>query len=89
MGIEQHNRETCEEGTECRICYPRTRIVDVGVRPPANPVHLGDGAYAEFDGYQIWVRANSHDPRQCTGQVALEPGAFRNLMMYARSINYP
>lgn len=28
-------------------------MVDVGTKPPVEPRHIGDGLYAEFDGYQI------------------------------------
>lgn len=47
------------------------------------PVHLGDGAYASFDGYQLWLAANHHENRL----VALEPSAFRALVAYAKSID--
>lgn len=52
-----------------------------GVRPAGERVHLGDGAYAQFDGYQIWLFANSP---HSSHRVALEPGAFTNLIEYAK-----
>lgn len=58
----------------------------MGCREPAPAVHLGDGAYALFDGYQLVLRAHSHEVQHCSGQVALEPGAFMNLLRYAQTI---
>ena len=41
-------------------------------------VHLGDGAYAGHDGYQVWLGANHH----CNMTVALDPGAMLSLLKY-------
>ena len=41
--------------------------------------HLGDGAYAGHDGYQLWLGANHHENMS----VALDPGAFAALVRYA------
>ncbi len=48
------------------------------------PRHLGDGVYVSFDGYQLWLAANSHDSPQ---RVALEPGVLGMLIDYAAGIN--
>lgn len=43
------------------------------------PVYLGDGLYARFDGWQIWLEAS--DGENVLQRVALDPGvqlAFRN-----------
>ena len=40
--------------------------------------YLGDGVYASFDGYQIWLAANDH--RNIV--IALEPGVFSRLVEY-------
>jgi len=40
--------------------------------------HLGDGVYASFDGYQIWLAANDH--RNIV--IALEPDVFESLVEY-------
>jgi len=45
-------------------------------------VHLGDGAYAEFDGYGIMLRANSHTAP--TG-VYLEPIVLESLISFAKT----
>lgn len=39
---------------------------------PSKPIHLGDGLYASFDGYQIKLRANDpNDPDSDTVFVDL------------------
>ena len=43
------------------------------------PEHLGDGAYLDDDGFQIWLCANDHRNRV----VALEPGVFYTFLRYA------
>jgi hypothetical protein len=40
--------------------------------------YLGDGVYASFDGYQIWLAVNHHENKV----VALEPQVFKNLCHY-------
>ena len=40
--------------------------------------YLGDGVYASFDGYQIWLAVNHHENKV----VALEPSVFRRLCEY-------
>ena len=40
--------------------------------------YLGDGVYASFDGYQIWLAANYHENKV----VALEPAVFGALERY-------
>lgn len=57
--------------------------IDVSPKPPVDPVYLGDGVYASFDGYQIWLHLGAHDnPRL----IALEPGTYRSLMDYAQQV---
>ena len=45
--------------------------------------YLGDGVYASFDGYQIWLAANHHENKV----VALEPGVFCALIKYHEWLN--
>lgn len=40
--------------------------------------YLGDGVYASFDGYQIWLAVNHHENKQ----VALEPGVLESFLAY-------
>jgi hypothetical protein len=42
--------------------------------------YLGDGVYASFDGYQIWLRAPREEGDH---RIALEPSVFRALLEYA------
>lgn len=53
----------------------------MGTRPPGEMIHLGDGAYVQYDGYQMMLWANSP---HSSHRVALEPGAFTNLLQYAK-----
>jgi hypothetical protein len=41
--------------------------------------YLGDGVYASFDGYQIWLAVNHHE----NNVVALDPSVFAKLCQYA------
>ena len=45
--------------------------------------YLGDGAYASFDGYQIWLSVNNHENKV----IALEAAVIQNLFLYAESLN--
>lgn len=40
--------------------------------------YLGDGVYASFDGYQIWLAANHHENQV----IALEPLVLAALIKY-------
>lgn len=44
--------------------------------------YLGDGVYASFDGYQIWLAVNQHTNKV----VALEPPVFRALIDYQKKL---
>jgi hypothetical protein len=44
--------------------------------------HLGDGVYASFDGYQIWLAANHHENKV----VALESETFIELLRYQQDL---
>jgi len=46
--------------------------------------YLGDGVYASFDGYQIWLAVN-HDQNNV---VALEPEVFKALVDYSKRCGY-
>jgi hypothetical protein len=45
--------------------------------------YLGDGVYASFDGYQIWLRVGHH---QAPPAVALEPQVLHALNNYAMTL---
>lgn len=44
--------------------------------------YLGDGVYASFDGFQIWLAANHHENKV----IALEPNVLEALIKYAIEI---
>ena len=44
--------------------------------------YLGDGVYASFDGYQIWLAANHQENKV----VALEPNVISMLIKYIEQI---
>ena len=46
-----------------------------------NLEYLGDGVYAEYDGYQIKLLVN--DPKQPTDTVYIEPDTLDSLNHYA------
>jgi hypothetical protein len=53
--------------------------------PLPAPAYLGDGVYASFDGYRIWLSVNHHT----NDVVALEPQVFYALVRYGGSIFAP
>ena len=44
--------------------------------------YLGDGVYASFDGFQIWLAANNPQNKV----VALEPDVFDRLVEYEKNL---
>lgn len=46
--------------------------------------YLGDGVYASYDGYQIWLAAN--DPYNKV--IALEPETYHALIKYVEFVNH-
>lgn len=47
-------------------------------------VYLGDGAYAECDGYHIML--TTENGISTTNRIALEPEVFETLLGYARRV---
>ena len=45
-------------------------------------IYLGDGVYASFDGYQIWLAANDSNNKV----IALEPAVMDKLIEYSKMI---
>lgn len=41
--------------------------------------YIGDGVYAEFDGYGIWLRTGDHRDDRCDNKVYLEPDILTSL----------
>lgn len=51
------------------------------MRNPKPKSYIGDGAYAEFDGYAIVL--TTEDGLQTTNRIVLEPEVFTELIRYA------
>jgi hypothetical protein len=47
------------------------------------PTYLGDGVYASFDGYQIWLKTERENGWH---EIALEPPVVSALVAYADRI---
>lgn len=47
---------------------------------PNERIYLGDGVYATFDGFQIWLNTQTGD------HIALEPSVFKSLIDYQKQI---
>ena len=45
-------------------------------------IYLGDGVYASFDGFQIWLAVNHHE----NNVVALEPSVIARLYEYVEML---
>ena len=45
--------------------------------------YLGDGVYASFDGFMIWLDLRGQDS---TTKIALEPGVFNGLIKYNQDV---
>jgi hypothetical protein len=56
---------------------------DISSRKPLQAEYLGDGVYASFDGYQIWLHVGSHMTAPC---VALEPRVLQSLKEYKERV---
>jgi hypothetical protein len=49
---------------------------------PYPSTYLGDGVYASFDGYSVWLAVNHHE----NNVVALEPQVLAHLVQYIESL---
>lgn len=46
--------------------------------------YLGDGVYAIFDGYGIWLHANDH--KNPTDKIYLEPEVIEHLIRFDKEV---
>ena len=51
-----------------------------------NETYLGDGVYASFDGYQIWLDTRAQDP---VNRIALEPNVYYALISFVENLKHP
>lgn len=47
-----------------------------------NPEYLGDGVYAHFDGWYVWLTTGSHLSGEADNKIALEPAVLLSLERY-------
>lgn len=47
-----------------------------------NSIYLGDGVYASYDGWHIWLTTGSHVMEEADNKIALEPEVFSELLKY-------
>jgi hypothetical protein len=51
------------------------------------PRYLGDGVYATFDGWYIWLKTERDDGgATVTHRIALDPSGFEALLEYQRDL---
>jgi len=55
-----------------------------GQQVPAS--YLGDGVYAIFEGYGIWLHANDH--KNPTDRIYLEPKVLTALDMFRKEVSH-
>lgn len=48
--------------------------------------HLGDGVYASFDGYHIWLDTRAQSP---INRIALDPATYHALVQYEAGLRPP
>ena len=46
--------------------------------------YLGDGVYASFDGYQIWLKTSNG--YETTNEIAMESEVIQNLFEYIENL---
>jgi len=51
----------------------------------SNDIYLGDGVYASFDGYHVWLDLRC----QNASRIALDPTVLNSLWLYARKCFAP
>jgi hypothetical protein len=58
--------------------------IDVGMGEPSPPVYLGDGLYAEFDGFQVKLYASNG--LHTTNVVYLEPSVLHAFFAWVTNL---
>jgi hypothetical protein len=55
---------------------------DLGGHMKDKDTYLGDGVYASFDGFQIWLTFENHE----NNQVAIDSDVMKSLLAYAEKV---
>ena len=58
-------------------------IVNIGVKPSIEPTYFGDGVYASFDGYQIWLEVDREGSKH---SIAIDLDVYQQLRAYGARI---
>lgn len=48
----------------------------------ANHCYVGDGVYAQWDGYGFWLRTEHHTDEKCADRIYIEPGVLDSLNQF-------
>jgi hypothetical protein len=48
--------------------------------------YLGDGVYAHFDGYGVWLTTGNHDRRLADNEIYLEPKVLLALRLFTAAL---
>ena len=79
---EQPAAEPSCQDPECAFYSMEHTHVQLVEVQRTNEQYLGDGVYASFDGFQIWLAANDHENRV----IAIEPQVWAQLVKYASRV---
>lgn len=47
-----------------------------------NHSYLGDGVYAQWDDYGLWLRTGDHRDERCDNRIYLEPHVLKSLNQF-------
>lgn len=56
---------------------------DAAPKAPRAETYLGDGVYASYDGFQVWLRTDRGGGQHL---IALETGTYMALINYVKSL---
>lgn len=51
-----------------------------------NHCYIGDGVYAEFDGFGIWLRTGDHREEKCDDKIYIEPDVLNSLNRFVEHL---
>lgn len=52
-----------------------------------NYAYIGDGVYAFFDGYGIWLRTGNHEELLCDDKIYLEPDVLDSINRFYERVS--
>lgn len=51
-----------------------------------NHCYIGDGVYAEWDGYGYWLRTGHHEEARCDNKIYLEPKVLESFNRFHKHL---